>query len=88
MNASIFIANFSEQVERVTQMMKMFEQYTHFKVSSMHFKNNMLRINTSTTEGINPEAIEQNQITCVVENELFRTIYLNGKRVEWRPLHA
>lgn len=65
----------------------MLKNNSRFTFSSIHRKDDILRINLKNHNYFNPSLMEKYELTCVIENDLYRTVYLNGTRVFWKPVH-
>jgi len=52
----------------------------------MQKKGDVLRITLNKNSRFDHESIRTHKLTCVIEDDLFRTIYDKGERVIWKPI--
>lgn len=87
MKESIFISNFRNNAKNITNYILDLKRHSRFEFSSIHKKNDVLQIILNDNNYIDPIFINKYKLTCVIENELFRTVYLKGTRIMWKSLH-
>lgn len=87
MKESIYISNFRNNSDSISSYISHLKKNAKFTFSSIHQKDDILQIVLKNTSCIDPGFIEKYRITCVVESDLFRTVYLKGTRILWKSLH-
>lgn len=87
MKETIYISNFRSDIDKVSDYISTLKSQSRFSFSYIQEKNDVLKILLNSTAFLNPDVIRALKITCIVQNELFRTVYLEGKRVMWSSRH-
>ena len=87
MEESIYISNFRNNIDSISNYVSILKNKSKFSFSSIHQKDDILRIVLNNNNCLDPSFIESHQLTCVVENDLFRTVYIKGTRIMWKSLH-
>lgn len=87
MKESIYISNFRNNVDIISNYISVLKNNSSFTFSSIHQKDDILQIVLKNNSCLDPSFISKYELTCVVENDLFRTVYLKGTRIMWKSLH-
>lgn len=87
MKESIYISNFRNNVDIVSNNIFVLKNNSSFTFSSIHQKDDILQIVLKNNSCLDPSFIAKYELTCEVENDLFRTVYLKGTRILWKSLH-
>lgn len=88
MSETIYISDFKSECEKLNRCLAFEESESNLKCSTFHVENGCLRIQLEKGCSLNPVTIKDFQLTCVVQDELFKTVYINGNRVFWSSLHS
>jgi hypothetical protein len=87
MEESIYISNFRNNIETISEYMAISKINSKFNFSSVHYKDDILQIILKKGNRLDVLFIEQYKLTCVIENNLFRTVYIKGTKVLWKSLN-
>ena len=87
MNESIYISNYRNNVDKISDYISTMKKNSKFSFLPIHQKDDILRIDLKNHNYFNPSLIEKYELTCVIENDLYKTVYLNGTRVLWKSIH-
>ncbi len=87
MEETIYISNIRNDAGIISDYISMIKSNPRCDFSSVHKRNHILQIKFQHTCCLNSEIIQKYGFTCVVENELFRTVYINGQKVMWESKH-
>ncbi len=87
MKESIYINNFKNKIDVITDYISVLKNNSKFTFSSIHQNNDIIQIVTKNNSCFSPSFIAKYKLSCVIENDLFRTIYLDGNRIMWKSLH-
>jgi len=87
MEETIFISDIRNDTDNISDYISMIKSNSRCGFSSIHKRNHILQIKFQGKVCINSEIIQECGLTCVVENDLFRTVYINGLRVMWESKH-
>lgn len=87
MKESIYICNFRNNIDSISDYISILKKNSKFTFSSIHQNNDILQINSQNNNCLELDYIKNLKLTCVVENDLFRTVYLEGIMVMWKSLY-
>jgi len=87
MEEIIYISDIRNETGNISDYISMIKSNSRCSFSSVHKKDHILQIRFQHTYCLNLKIIQECGLTCVVENDLFRTVYINGLRVMWESKH-
>lgn len=87
MNESILINHYQEEQGKLSRFFDILRNSSEINLATVQTRGNVIKIMLKKESSINPTIIKDCFLTCVVENELFRTIYIEGKRIMWDSIH-
>ncbi len=87
MEETIYISNLRNDTDIISDYVSMLKNSPKCSFSSIQKRDHILQIKFQGRACIGSEIIQEHGLTCVVENDLFRTVYINGVRVMWESKH-
>ena len=88
MNETILINHYLKEQGRLSNFFNKLEVSNNIQLSTVQTRGDVIKITLKKACNINPLLIKDCELTCVVENELFRTVYVDGNRVMWDSIHS
>ncbi len=79
MEESIYISNYMSNANLISRFISSLRNFSRIQT-----KENLLRITVRKNTLFDRDIIRLHKLTCVVEDDLFRTVYTNGERVLWK----
>lgn len=79
MEESIYIGNYMSNAKLISRFISSLRNFSRIQT-----KENLLRITVRKNILFDRDIIRLHKLTCVVEDDLFRTVYTNGERVLWK----
>ncbi len=88
MEEAIYINDFRHNAPLITGFISSLHKFSNFKFSRIQKKGDIIKITVGKNCVFNRDIIKSHKLTCVVEDELFITVYENGDRVFWKTTNT
>ncbi len=87
MKEVIYISNHRNNTDIISDYISMVRNNSRCSFSSVHKRDHILQIKFKQSNCLDPAMIQAHKLTCVIENDLFRTVYIDGQKVMWESRH-